>query len=648
MYKNFYTSHLTKSKILNSEIVGLCPFHDDKKPSFYANIDTGQAHCFGCQWKGNALSFSKALNIPLNEVPGYNMKKDNLLLEKKIETTYNYCDEKGEILYQVVRYKPKDFRIRRPDGNGDWIWNLNGTRKVLYRLPQILDSGQLLIVEGEKDADMLIDAGFAATTCVGGANKWRSEYNEWLRDKDLALIPHKDTVGMEHSYKIADSLNEIAKSIKIVKLPDLVGEKGDVFDFLKQKTPEDLIQLIDSEKPISKDSCNVRQLKTNNIEEFPDIYDGVAGKYAELYSNYLEAPKHFFYMCFLTCLGSILSDKVMLKGELKEQPRFYVVLLGESADVRKSTAIDKTIAFFKDTVLNISEELNICRMIGSAEGLQHRLNDTKNNNFSKKLLLCLDEFKAFLNKCSISSSVLLQCVNSLFHMNEYENHTKTTNLSLKNVYLSILAAPTTNTYKNAWSPVFTDIGFNNRLFIVPGEANRKYSIPREIPHEKKNEIKIELGGILNLVENNRLEMDITSEAKVVYDDWYHNMESSLHSKRLDTYALRLMPILTLNEGKKIIDDDVIKKVIAICNWQFRMRQVYDPIDADNEIAKMEERIRRQLKSRGPIRESMLKKALHTERKQHGFWVYKKAIENLNESEEIGKNKKGEWELKNEF
>jgi hypothetical protein len=43
---------------------------------------------------------------------------------------YDYRDEHGAILFQVVRYAdPKDFRQRRPDGNGGWIWNLSGVRQ---------------------------------------------------------------------------------------------------------------------------------------------------------------------------------------------------------------------------------------------------------------------------------------------------------------------------------------------------------------------------------------------------------------------------------------------------------------------------------------------------------------------------------------
>jgi hypothetical protein len=53
----------------------------------------------------------------------------------QIVATYDYTDEAGKLLFQTVRYQPKDFAQRQPDGKGGWIWNLKGARRVLYRQP---------------------------------------------------------------------------------------------------------------------------------------------------------------------------------------------------------------------------------------------------------------------------------------------------------------------------------------------------------------------------------------------------------------------------------------------------------------------------------------------------------------------------------
>lgn len=44
----------------------------------------------------------------------------------RIVAVYDYRDAGGELLYQVVRYAPKAFRQRRPDGNGNWSWHVKG------------------------------------------------------------------------------------------------------------------------------------------------------------------------------------------------------------------------------------------------------------------------------------------------------------------------------------------------------------------------------------------------------------------------------------------------------------------------------------------------------------------------------------------
>ena len=124
----------------------------------------------------------------------------------------------------------------------------------------------------------------------------------------------------------------------------------------------------------------------------------------------------------------------------------------------------KTISHFKDAM----QTFDVCWGVGSAEGLQKRLEDIGGG-----LLLCLDEFKQFVSKCTITSSVLLPCVNTLFESNRYESRTKSVDINLTDAYLSLLAASTVQTYERTWDGSFTDIGFNNRLFLVPGTSQKK-------------------------------------------------------------------------------------------------------------------------------------------------------------------------------
>ena len=40
-----------------NRLVGLCPFHKEKTPSFYVSEDKGLYHCFGCKASGDAIAF---------------------------------------------------------------------------------------------------------------------------------------------------------------------------------------------------------------------------------------------------------------------------------------------------------------------------------------------------------------------------------------------------------------------------------------------------------------------------------------------------------------------------------------------------------------------------------------------------------------
>jgi hypothetical protein len=115
---------------------------------------------------------------------GNTKSNDDNAAEKEIVETYDYQDESGRLLYQVVRYQPKDFRQRQPASKSGWTWNLQGVRRVLYRLQELLRAAPddwIFIVEGEKDADRLCDEGLVAMTCAMGAGKWDDSHSEFRK-----------------------------------------------------------------------------------------------------------------------------------------------------------------------------------------------------------------------------------------------------------------------------------------------------------------------------------------------------------------------------------------------------------------------------------------------------------------------------------
>lgn len=144
---------------------------------------------------------------------------------KEILATYDYTDERGTLLYQVVRFAPKDFRQRQPDGAGGWIWSLGDVRRVPYRLRELVEDDAdrtVYIVEGEKDVEALERRGHPATCNPGGAGKWSAvadAVRKLLQGRDVIVIADRDDVGRKHAESIEASLRGVARAVRILECP---------------------------------------------------------------------------------------------------------------------------------------------------------------------------------------------------------------------------------------------------------------------------------------------------------------------------------------------------------------------------------------------------------------------------------------------
>lgn len=195
-----------------------CPAHDDSTPSLSLRNGDGRVRlkCFaGCP-DTDVLS---VLGLEISDL--FDNPKEKI--SREIVATYDYTDESGVLLYQTVRYNPKSFNQRRPDGAGSWTWKLDGVRLVPYRLPELLralNAGDTVyITEGEKDADAIHDAGGVATCNPMGAEKWRDEYSEHFRGTTsrVYIVADRDEPGRKHALRVRDSLLNVGVTAQIVE-----------------------------------------------------------------------------------------------------------------------------------------------------------------------------------------------------------------------------------------------------------------------------------------------------------------------------------------------------------------------------------------------------------------------------------------------
>lgn len=220
-----------------------CPSHPDHNPSLSISEGRGKRVVICCHAGCAVETLVGAIGIEMKDLfQTEQLSRSRAVASlpkssrrgREIVALYDYRNETGALLYQVVRYEPKDFRQRRPNGDGTWTYNLDGIQPVLYRLPELQSADStspVHIVEGEKDCDRLWSLGLVATTCSQGAGKWRERHSESLRDRDVVVFPDNDDAGRKHAQEVAKSLHGIARSVRVLELPGL-PPKGDVSDWL--------------------------------------------------------------------------------------------------------------------------------------------------------------------------------------------------------------------------------------------------------------------------------------------------------------------------------------------------------------------------------------------------------------------------------
>lgn len=199
----------------------------------------------------------------------------------KTVATYEYCDEAGNLLFQVLRTEDKQFPQRRPNGTGGWVWSLGDTRRVLYRLPELIEGinkggSAVYIAEGEKDVHTLVAQGKVATCNPGGAGKWRPEFAEVFTGVNVIICADKDKVGQAHARTVADSLSGIAAQVWIVEAAD---PHKDITDHLSSGLGfNDLVTTVDPFKVVKPDLApDILDLVYNDMPDYdwlvPDLLE---------------------------------------------------------------------------------------------------------------------------------------------------------------------------------------------------------------------------------------------------------------------------------------------------------------------------------------------------------------------------------------
>lgn len=662
-FSNLLQAHVKNIHRVGTQVTGSVPWREDKHPSFSADTAKGVWYDHAREEGGGIKEFKRRLGLP---------GKSPSPTRSQLTATYSYQDEAGEELFQVLRFTPRTFKGRRPDGKGGWINNLDNVRRVLYRLPQLATAETVYVVEGEKDADRLWSSGISATTNPHGAGKWREEYSESLRGKHVVILPDNDKPGAEHARIVSRLLEGKALSIKIIQLPGL-SEKGDVSDWLNAgHTAEELLDISLTAPILSSREKTTPYTNGHDLSSLITIQKGISDPEAK---DLPEFPcPDIIWQGHHAAIADILGLRdwrvwigitaaLSARAHRNLHANYYSDLFGMGywLLVSGSSTGKSLVTRLCSTLLQPDYRKKYS--VESGQGLINLISKSDKDEAGKTValhatptILLLSEWSTLLSNMDIRGSSLMEKMNECYdsehaiEANRTEKQGHNDSASVDNPALTLLGTTTIRTFRSRVKEHHKESGFLNRHFLLPGPMIEwKYNsehenFPREqlfdyAHHELPRSSTFGLGHPIR-------EM-YTPEAFYLDDLWGKDILEPLHNheldegiedgspyRRLHAYARRIAALLAWSESSDLIQLHHVEATHAVVETSLKFLRwllTDGPIEMtawQRTFSEIEEKIIKKIKEKPGIRKDELCKAL---RKNGGYTAIAERLDKLTKS-----------------
>lgn len=271
----FYEQYVHLKRAGKEEFAGLCPFHDDRNPSFYVRATDGVWHCFGCGEKGNATTFLVKLGVAKDTKEAYKLILDfaginpndlgtgttfkytleDYALEKKLDKNFlislgvtdgkdciniPYRDIDGTLVRMRQRYSPASKKR--------FNWS-TGTQIIpygLWLLQTMKAKNHIFLVEGESDAQTLWYHQIPALG-IPGANTFKDEWVQYIQDfNEIYIYTEPDKGGQAFLRRVCEALNKAGYQGKVYMFT--LGSFKDISDLhVNSKDDVDFAESLEAE-----------------------------------------------------------------------------------------------------------------------------------------------------------------------------------------------------------------------------------------------------------------------------------------------------------------------------------------------------------------------------------------------------------------
>jgi len=566
---------LSAVKKNGSGFTALCPAHDDTKPSLSIKEKDGRILLY-CQAGCDISNVLKAAELDWKD----------LFIREKTQPKKEVRRTVWEITALDVTVVAAHIRIDFSDGSKSFIWRrngkdgLNGLRVVdlpLYGLKwtnhEPSDSVRdWIIVEGEKCADALHEAGYLALGTVTGASGCPSEDSLIpLLNRRVDLWPDNDKPGKEHMKRTAARLTDMGIEVYMINWTD-GPPKADAVDFLAQGgNVDELLKTAVKWEPqqgVDSVGTEIQETSSSQADFAPDLIEQICDKgwlksYIDWARTFTDAPLAFHLACALALLAVAMGNTVWTTAWGRNiYPSIWVLIISPSGFFRKSTCIR-----FATKILKCALNDPILPTEWSREKLVELLANNPTGLFE------WDEFGQTLAMMNRDYNLgTKEMLTKLY--DSTDSHSRTTKTSgsaiIQNPAFSIIAGSTTDWMQGKVKNEDLRGGFIPRFLIIPGtkkEPEKDFNIPL------KPEMEEELSYWLVKLSKLEAQVDFTP-VKPLFRDWVRKHERDTEGispelmgfmARQETNLLKLSIIIaaSINNEKIEITEEVLNKAILL-------------------------------------------------------------------------------------
>ncbi len=296
--------------------------------------------------------------------------------------------------------------------------------------------------------------------------------------------------------------------------------------------------------------------------------------YLDIFYNSSEAPSEYILTTLLVALGSAISKtRYIVSGTNKIFPNFWVLLLGKSSQMRKSTALRNglyPVAYFQEK--NIDRDY-LLPVRTSVQALLEAINNESHG------VIVHDELATFLTTLSQGyttdmKSIITSCFDVPKQVKtEFKGEGK---LIIKSPIFGIASASTMDWLKRSLKKIDLTSGFLARfIFCYQEKNNRILAFPEPPDPDRLNEIYDTFEKLYSLQE---AEVTYDDDFKKLYIEFYQESRELINNIRIENglnavfsriqtdYFFKFAILEGVLSGRLVLTREDAKRAIYLCTY----------------------------------------------------------------------------------